>query len=407
MPLVFLVGGYLSACQPDEELVSDSLTPTLYVATGVCNSGNGVTTYTSVTATKTIERFNSLTGASLGTLFDYNSVQSGLPAQTYPVGIHNLGSSLYVLNEGGTTGRSVITVPKSSAYSYSTYIAANATTFATVLNGFYFDDEGSVLISETTGVEKFNSTPTRLLANGGAWATVLGGSCTGGALGTSAVLTMSASGSAKGHLIISNQGATAASKRLSIVDGNTGYIGASSCLSGVQIDSVTHTKAANLTSGTIAFVATGTSPTSMVFVPHTSGTVVGKLLVSYSNNQTSNPVAGSVITLNHGIVSWDVSQPTADTAALSNPVVLFADHTVVFAVSAMAYDSTTRSLYVAVGGVLASANQASTGLGYNIEKFSLDMTNADTTGPELTRENSTFILGGSNTRCINSMDIGD
>lgn len=405
--MVSLVPTVFFSCQKVEEAVAQ-MTPakTLYVATGACNSGSGITTYTSTTATRTIERFSTVTGASLGSLFDYASVQSGMPGLTYPAGVIDSGSKLYLLNEGGASLRSVILVPKASAYSYSTIVANNALALSSVLNGFTFDDQGSVLISKTAGIEKFNSSSTRLTASGSAWVINPGAACAATPANTTSVLTVPTSGGVTGHVIIANQGATSGTNRLSAIFGGTGYINTSNCLASAQINSTTHSKASNLVSGTIVFPATGTSPTSMAYVPFSSGTVIAKLLVTYSNNQTNNSVSGSVTTLNHGIVAWDVNQPTPATLTLTNPMVLVEDHNVVFAASAIAYDASSNSVYVAVGGVLGSINQTTGGLGYNIEKFSLDMTNASTTGPRLTRVSPTFILGGYNTKCISGMTIG-
>ena len=398
----------LFSCQKaEDEFSSLASTDTnlLYVSTGVCNSGPGMITYTSATATRTIERFAASNGASQGPLFDYSSALSGMSSLISPVAIRNNGTHLYVLNEGGTGQRTLTSVPKDNPYAYTTIIANNNSAFTGALSNFSVDDEGSFLISKSTGIEKFNSNSARLTASGAAWVSAPGGACATATTSMSAVLTLPSSSGIIGHVIFSHQGITSSTNRIGIVYGSTGYINTSNCLAGAQINTVTHTKATNLASGSIAFGATSTSPSSMVYIPYTSGTVVGKLLVSYSNSQTSNPVSGVVTTLNHGIVAWDVSQASASVATLSNPIVLTEDHNKVFAVSAMAYDATTSSLYIAVGGNLGSANQSS--VGYNIEKYTLNLTNAATTGPTLTRATSApFILGGSNTKCISGLAVG-
>ncbi|MES2802542.1 MAG: hypothetical protein V4654_08635 [Bdellovibrionota bacterium] len=400
----------LFSCQKAEDelasfLASDSDNSVLYISTGVCNSGQGMITYTSATATRTIESFSTSNGASQGQLFDYSSAISGMPALMSPVSLYNSGDYLYTLNDGGSGQRTLIKIPKSDPYSYTTIIANNSAAFTGRLWSFTIDDEGSFLISKSTGIEKFNSIASRLTASGSAWINAPAGNCGTATTSMTSVITLPTSSGVTGHVMFAHQGATSATNRIGIVYGGTGYINTSNCLAGAQISAVTHTKAPNLASGTVAFNATGTSPSAMVFVPYSSGTVVGKLLVSYSNGQTYNSVSGTATTLNHGIVAWDVSRSSPSAAALSNPVVLVEDHNKVYAVSAMTYDSTTSSLYIAVGGSLGSANQS--GSGYNIEKYTLDLTNAATTGPTLIRASSApFILGGSNTKCISGLAIG-
>lgn len=396
----------LSACQQvEDEFASLGGNGMLYVSTGVCNSGQGMVTYTSGTATRTIEKFATSNGASQGSLFDYSSALAGMPALMSPIGLLNSGSDLYTLNEGGAGQRNLIRIPKSDPYAYATLVANNSTAFTGALMNFAIDDEGSYLISKSTAIEKFNSTGTRLTASGAAWVNAPAGGCASSTTSMTAVITLPTSSGITGHVIYSHQGATSSTNRLGVIYGGTGYINTSNCLAGVQINTTTHAKASNLASGTITFNATSTSPSAMVLVPYTSGTVVGKLIVAYSNGLTSNAVSGSVTTLNHGIVAWDVNRPTPATVSLTNPVVLVEDHNKVFAVSALAYDASTSSLYIAVGGNLGSSNQSS--VGYNIEKYTLNLTNAATTGPTLTRATSQpFILGGSNTKCISGMAVG-
>jgi hypothetical protein len=145
----------------------------------------------------------------------------------------------------------------------------------------------------------------------------------------------------------------------------------------------------------------------MVLIPFSSGTIKAKLIVSYANSQTSNNNAG-VYNLNHGIVAWDVSETSASAATLTNPVVIYDNTTHIFGISAMAYDSETKSLYVATAGDPGAINQTTNGYGYNVQKFTLDL--SKTTGPELSLvmpNNLPFIRGGANTKCISAMALGE
>jgi len=300
----------------------------------------------------------------------------------------------------------VISVPKSAPLSFATYYA-NPTVLSGIVVGLYKDEEGSLLISKSTAVEKISASPIRLPAGANPWLNAPAGNCATSTTNISNVLSLPKySGTSTGKVVFTHQGATAALNRIGIT-AYSGYFAAADCLAGVQISGVTHTKAANLTANTVAFNATGTSPTAAVFIPHANGTITGKLLVAYANGQTSNNAAG-VYNLNHGLVMWDVDEPSATSAVLSNPIVVYDDSTILYGVSAMSYDSLSGYVYVATAGEPGAANQTTNGYGYNVERFSVafDSTNA----PSLTRvtiSGKPFIKGGATTKCISSLAVGN
>lgn len=387
-----------------------SLVPTgaskLYVATGTCNSGNGITTYTT-TATRTLEEYSTQDASHTATLLDYNAIGTFI-ANTHPKSIADNGNSLYILNENATTTseRKVILVPKSAPLTFSNYYA-NTTVLSGIMVGFFKDEDSNILISKTSAIEKINASPARLPAGANPWVNAPAGTCATSTTFITSVLALPKySGAAAGKVVFTHQGATAALNRIGIVSAN-GYFAAADCLAGVQVSGITHTKAANLTAGTVAFNTNGTSPTAAVFIPHANGTITGKLLVAYSNGQISNNNAGTY-NLNHGLVMWDVDEPSATTATLTNPVVVFDDSTVLFGISALTYDPISSTIYVASAGDAGVANQTTNGYGYNVEKFTVafDANHA----PSLTRITSAgkpFIKGGIYTRCISSLALGD
>ncbi len=211
----------------------------------------------------------------------------------------------------------------------------------------------------------------------------------------------------QGKLIYIHAGATAIANRIGIVQ-RTGLqsttpadCAGSSPVGGAS--TVPHQNAPNL-SGPVGFLGTGASLTSMVFIPTPApATTSGKLIVSYSGS-----VAGAVdnnTNFNVGIVMYDITETSDTTATVDNPIILWRDESVVFAPSAMAYDATTSSLYVAVGGSPGQANQTTQAFGYNIEKFTLDMAT-----PLLTRVHHNFqpfIIGNAYTKCISNMMIAE
>ena len=70
----------------------------------------------------------------------------------------------------------------------------------------------------------------------------------------------------------------------------------------------------------------------------------------------------------------------------------------------MAYDATTSSLFVATPSQPGVANATTSGYGYKVEKFSLDLTT-----PALTLirpNNKPFLDRSSATKCISGLSVG-
>jgi hypothetical protein len=234
------------------EPIPVSLPKVLYIATGACNSGQGITTYTT-TATRTIERYLSSSGANLGFLLDYNYSGTFISA-THPKNIIDAGSHLLILNENATTTseRRIIKVLKTDALSYTNYFA-NTVALSGIMNGLALDSEGSLFIGKTTAIEKVGPQQTRILAGTNPWVNAPGGTCAISTTGISSVAVLApVSAGIAGKVIFAHQGATAALNRIGIIAGS-GYFTASDCLVGVQISSVSHAKATNLVQQTVAF----------------------------------------------------------------------------------------------------------------------------------------------------------
>ncbi len=211
----------------------------------------------------------------------------------------------------------------------------------------------------------------------------------------------------QGKLIYIHSGNTAATNRIGIVQ-RTGLTSTTvaDCAGANPaggLAAVAHANATGLT-GPITFAATGASPTSMVYIPTPAPALTaGKLIVAYSGS--TNTAFDNLTNFNYGIVMWDITESSDTVATLTNPIILWRDESILWAASAMAYDSSTRSLYVAVGGAPGAVDQTLSNYGYNIEKFTLDMTT-----PALTRvatNNKPFIIGSGYTKCISHMVIGD
>lgn len=409
--IIALTALALFSCQKKAEDTATTSPKTLYVATGACFSGFGAaikTTYTAAagSATRSIERFNSSTGGNNGQLIDFTN--SSFLAGMSPQKLLDNGDSLYLQMENATTTteRAIWSVPKSNPMGY-TKLYANATPFSGILKGMARDTDGAFIVGVTTKIEKITSSLVRLPAGANPWVNAPAAPCATSTTGINDVELISPlSPSTSGKILYSHRStaAGAATQRLGSISAS-GYFVAGDCTGGVQISSVTHTRAASAVStGAIAFNTNGTSPTGMVFISTSGGAATGKLIVAYSNDQLTNNNAGAY-NVNHAIVMWDVTEGT-NSVTFNNPVILYDDVSVIYGISALAYDPDTASLYVATGGEPSVANMATNNVGYNIEKFTLDINT-----PLLTRVtaagNQPFIKGGSNTKCISSMVLGN
>jgi hypothetical protein len=405
-------------CQSaSEDAVSVTTTPKkLYVASGTCYSGSGITTYLAATSSRAVVKYDSETGASLGVFTDLN-VGSNVSVGTVPQDMIDKGDHVLLLTDNSTNfgDRKIFKVNKADSSVYEPY-AADPTAFtvtpAHIIREMTQDVDGTILFSKSVAIERINTLGVRIAKGGNqAWVNPAGatGTCANAAatlisgLDVMAPFTLTN----QGKIIYLHAGATLLTNRISIVQ-RTGMLttNAADCAGSTPAGgaaTVAHANAPNLT-GPVLMSATGPSMTSMIYIPTPApATTSGKLIVSYSG--AVNTAFDNNTTFNYGIVMWDITE-TSDTAAtVTNPVILWRDHTIVWAPSAMAYDSTDNSLYVAVGGSPGLINQTTQNFGYNIEKFTLDINT-----PLMTRvspNNQPFVIGNAYTKCISSMMLAD
>ncbi len=389
---------------------------TLYVASGLCYSGSGITTYSQTTASRAVTKWNTQSGLFSSVFTDLN-VGSNVSVNTVPQFMVDKGDHVLLLTENATTvgDRKIFKIMKNSPGTYITY-ANDPTAFtltpAHITRSFAQDADGSILFSKSVAAERINSLGVRI-AKGGANAWVNPAAATGNCFTAAATLIPNIAlmtpftNTSQGKMIYLHAGATAVLNRIGIVQ-RSGLTSATAadCVTASPaggLSTVAHTNAPDQT-GPVTFLGTGDSLTSMVFIPTPAPAVTtGKLLVSYS--ASVNTAFDNATNFNYGVVVWDITE-TSDTAAtITNPVILYRNELVLWAPSAMAYDATTSSLYVAVGGSPSLVNQTTQNFGYNIEKFTLDLAT-----PKMTRvstNNQPFIVGNAYTKCISHMMIAD
>lgn len=354
--------GSTIACQKKaEESISEttyssnsSATRYLYVATGSCFSGTGNTTFTAATASNLIYRLRLDTGVKDMTLADYNAPPAN-PGDT-PVSITKKDAgNIYVMVEN-TSGRRVERIPKSYQGDRTTFYN-NTTGLSAVLRNIITLSDGSLLLSKSTAIEKLNSLAQRQTVG----ASLPFVSAPAGVCGTSTTLITSVNVLSNGKIVFTH--AAASQNRFAIISAN-GYSAASDCL-------------AAQTSPIAA-----ASPTAAVYLSSDS-----QLLVAYAGNAATTDI--------NSIYSYTIDETTN---AVTTPTKLIDSPSAnyVYGISAMAYDSQNKYLYVA-----ASNSVATTIPNYNIEKFSYDPTTR-----VLTRVGSTpFYTYGFDTKCISSMMI--
>lgn len=399
---------FLSCAKKEDESLSNSLlagTKVLYFASGQCNSGTGITTFSSTTASKMVSRVN-LTTADVSQVLDFSAQYQGgfFAPETTPQSLVDSGSSLFLLTENSVNmgERKILTIPKSSPYNTSVYsndALALTQVAAHITRTLSKDVDGALLFSKSVAIEKIGTSSLRIPMGTNPWVSSPAGSCaTSNTYISSAQVMPPYTGTSTGKIIFAHQGNSAALNRLAIIS-NDGYATAGNCLNGYQISTTTHTNAPGIT-GSLTFAAAGVSPTSMVYVPTPTGTSTGKLIVSYS--ASVNTELTNATNLNYAIVMWTVNETSSSVATLTSPVVLYRDSSVIFGASAMAYEPESSTLYVAAASQSGTANLTTAGYGYKIEKFALDLNT-----PSLTRVGTTpFVNRSSATKCISSMIIG-
>lgn len=380
LPLVGF-GIILGCAKPPED--ETATTPTggtssgryLYATTGICQNGNGVTTFTAATASNQVLKINTTTGNREAILADYWAVGAS-PGADSPVGVVDWdANNLLVLVLNGTSGR-IEFVPKtftSNNRSLFNLSPSNATVISTAPKQLLKSPDGGLFIVRTTGVEKVSSVGQRV---GGAAivSNNLGATC-----GTANTMYSDIAVSATGRLLVTSSMAAANNRLIS-----TPAAGATGSCSAAQ-----------------AAPPGATWPTAVVFDSANS-----KAIVAYAGNGTAD-----------GINSIAVFDYNESTGAFSNGVEIYDANQnpaiypyLLYSISAMYFDDETSSLYVATANTNA-ANLTTAGGNYVIEKFTYDASKLASAPTEVltrvTNNGNSFYTYGVDTKCISSLVVGN
>ncbi len=403
-------------CSKKADSLSVATQKTLYVASGACYSGSGIITYTGPQSSRAVTKWSTETGINTGIFTDLN-VGNNVSVDTVPQSLIDKGDHILLLTENATnfSDRKIFKVNKANPSTYVVY-ANDPTAFTVapthVTRSMAQDVDGTMIFSKSLFAERLNTLGVRI-AKGGANAWISPTAATGncfaavGAQIQNVTVMAPFTNMNQGKVLYIHAGNTAAANRIGAVQRTGLTAGTAADCAGSNpaggASAVAHVNAANLT-GPVIFPATGASLTSMVYIPTPApASTTGKLLVSYSGS--TNTAFDNNTTFSYGIVMWDITETSDTVVTVTNPVILWRDESVVWAPSAMAYDATTSSLYVAVGGSPGLVNQTAQAFGYNIEKFTLDIAT-----PLLTRvspSNQPFITGNAYTKCISHMIMAE
>lgn len=384
------------SCSKSSDTAATSAANYLYMSTGVCYAGNGFIPPVVADVGVTLSRLN-LGSLNYEIVKDYGDLSDEV-VDTFANGIVDGGDGyIYASVENATAigNRRIDKILKTAFGSRTTWFQ-NSSVFTTVMKGVARVSDGGILSGGTTTIQRFDSTPTRkeaapLLA----WGQTHAGSCvTNNTLITGIVALPAFTGTTVGKYIYSH--AAAGQNDIGLI-GMNGSINAASCLANAPgAAALTATATAN--QGWNATLSANATPTAIVYVATPGGTSTGKLLVAYSSSGINTIGVGG---LNNALVMYDVNEPDTLTATINNGQILYHDHAYFFGVTAMGYDAANASLYVAT-----SNSFNATPVGYNIEKFSVNLTT-----PGATRvpnaDMSSFQSANSLNNCVTGMLVGN
>ena len=312
----------------------------LYVASGACYGGD-TTANAIATGSNTITRYHLDSGTFDKVIFDYNTLASGdQPASI----IDNGKDELLVLIENAGSRR--IDLLDKNTGQVRNYLTNSI--FTTVMRDFTRLSDGSLLISKSASIEKFNENKSRITSGASPFINAPAAPCA-----TSTTLMTSVVQLSNG-LIAYTHAATAPNNRLGIVKAS-GYVTPTDCLAGITMATTT------------------ALPTALLEERD------GDVLVS----------SGSATTASNFIYSYQVN---TSSGAISNPIPAYTDFTYISAPSAMIQDPTTGDIYVA--SARATLN--------SIERLTYD-----TGSRTLTRNAPTYSGNSIYTRCVSGLAIGE
>lgn len=347
---------------PDDQLASGSESKYLYVASGVCYSGNN-TTFSNTTASNLIYRINLSTGAKDITLADYFSSPSN--AGDSPASIVDADSdSIYSLVENTTTVslRRIERIEKKANGARSIF-SNNITALSAQVRNLLKLSSGDFAVSRSTAIEYLTSANVRL---GAPYINATAAPC--------------------------NTSTTLIPKVLSLTNGKFVFLHAAAAQNRIGIFATT--------GGTTCLAAqaapVATAYPSAAFYDATNA----KLIVAYAGNAATTDL--------NSIYAYSIDETTnAITGATKIYDASLYPGTysyLLYGISEMAYDESAGTVYIAT-----ATTTATTAVNYAIEKFTYDpaQLGVDNTKVLVRSGTTPFYPYGSDTKCISKMFIAE
>lgn len=344
----------------------------LYVASGACYSGNGLTTFTNLTSSNQVYRLNLVNGAK-EQIADYFASPSNVGDSPVAI-VGDSAASILVLVENTTTVglRRIERIAKASGGARQTY-SGNVTAMSAQLRAMTTLSDGYLLVSKSTAIEKIRHGSNRLLSGVNPWVALSApaSSCTASATMISAITKLN-----NGSIVFAHAATGAA--RIGIVN-PLGYRTGVDCLSAQAAPAAT------------AF------PTAMVYDGANN-----ILLVAYGGNAATTDL--------NSIYAYSVNESTG---VISNPQKVYDSsefgstyNYLLFGISQMAFDPTTGDIFVSTS-VSTSVSTGTSVSNYRIERLHYAPAMLGTANASVLTKRSTFYDFGNDTKCISSLMIGD
>lgn len=353
----------ISGCAeiPDESASAESARY-LYVASGVCYSGNN-TTFSNTTSSNLIYRINLSTGAKDTTIADYFSSPANIGDS--PASIVDADSDyIYALVENTTTTslRRIERIEKKANGARSIF-SNNTTALSAQVRNLLKLSNGDFAVSKSTAIEYLTSANVRL---GAPYINATAAPCN-----TSTTLIPKVLSLTNGKFVFLH--AAAAQNRFGIF----ATTGGTTCLAAQAAPAATAYPSA-------AFYDATNAKLVVAYAGNATTTDLNSIYV-YSIDESSNAITGATKIYDASLYPGTYSY-------------------LLYGISEMVYDATSGSVYVATATTVAT-----TVANYAIEKFTYDpaQLGVDNTKVLVRSGTTPFYQYGSDTKCISKMFIAD
>lgn len=363
LPLVSSVGCQKKKTEEVYQAQSPAVQKHLYVASGACYSGAGITTFSNLSASNMIYRLRIEDGVKDQVLADYNSFPAAIGDT--PTAIESWeNNKIIALVRNGTSAQRFETIEKNANLNFDLF-GTNPTIAAllpTTPKAITRTSDGGLLITRTGFVERIDSSGNRPIAN---WVNSnLGATC-----GTANSLLTSVAVSPSGKIVTANAAASPNNRLISVpASGASG-----TCLSALAApDSTTHATAIVMDN------------------------INSKVLVAYGG-PTLNPSVNSIF-------AYDFNDSTG---AISNPQKIYDANEYPLQYSFLLYGISAMTLDDGYLFVATAISNSTTVTNYAIEKlkYSGELIGVNNTGVLKRVGTEPFYGYGFDTKCISALKV--